>query len=213
MLCFYGSYKGARHRYHHSHRHEHAGTIYNVFSCGPQFYVAFRLVESPLPSVERLLLLASPSSTVGHGINGQSTKYLNSCESFQEQHLRTYLMFSSGLRSGTPLQIKLAKLAFVLLGCAIILAVIVFSVARWNVTKEVALYAIAVAIAIIPEALIAVLTLTMAVGTKRMAKENVIVRKLDALENLGGVTDICSDKTGTLTLGKHHICFMVLNSR
>ncbi|KAH9482925.1 Calcium-transporting ATPase 3 [Psilocybe cubensis] len=107
-----------------------------------------------------------------------------------------------GLRSGTPLQIKLAKLAFVLLFCAIILAIIVFSVARWKVTNEVALYGIAVAIAIIPESLIAVLTLTMAVGTKRMANENVIVRKLDALENLGGVTDICSDKTGTLTLGK-----------
>lgn len=110
------------------------------------------------------------------------------------------------------MQIKLAKLAFVLLGCAIILAVIVFSAPRWNVTKEVALYAIAVAIAIISEALIAVLTLTIAVGTKRMAKENVIIRKLDALENLGGVTDICSDKTGTLTLGKHHFCFVALNS-
>ncbi|PPR03337.1 hypothetical protein CVT24_012577 [Panaeolus cyanescens] len=107
-----------------------------------------------------------------------------------------------GLRHGTPLQIKLAKLAFLLLGCAIILAIIVFSVAKWKVTNEVALYAIAVAIAIIPESLIAVLTLTMAVGTRKMARENVIVRKLDALENLGGVTDICSDKTGTLTLGK-----------
>jgi len=105
------------------------------------------------------------------------------------------------LRSGTPLQIKLAKLAFVLLFCAIILAIIVFSVARFKVTNEVALYGIAVAIAIIPESLPAVLTLTMAVGTKRMATEHVIVRKLDALENLGGVTDICSDKTGTLTLG------------
>lgn len=108
----------------------------------------------------------------------------------------------SGLSSGTPLQIKLAKLAYFLFGCAIILILIVFSVARFKINDSVVLYAIASAIAIIPESLVAVLTLTMAVGTRRMATEHVIVRKLDALENLGGVTDICSDKTGTLTLGK-----------
>lgn len=56
--------------------------------------------------------------------------------------------------------------------------------------------------AVIPESLIAVLTITMAVGTKTMAKGHVIVRKMQALEAVGGVTNICSDKTGTLTQGK-----------
>ncbi|KAF8897450.1 sodium transport ATPase [Infundibulicybe gibba] len=107
-----------------------------------------------------------------------------------------------GLSSGTPLQIKLARLAYMLFACAILLLIVVFSVARFKITNEVILYAIATGIAIIPESLIAVLTLTMAVGTRRMAQQHVIVRKLDALENLGGVTDICSDKTGTLTLGQ-----------
>ncbi|GAA97801.1 uncharacterized protein L969DRAFT_96202 [Mixia osmundae IAM 14324] len=107
-----------------------------------------------------------------------------------------------GLRDGTPLQIKLAKLAYVLFGCAIVLAIIVFAVARFRIRNETAIYAISTAIAIIPEALISVLTVTMATGTKRMANQAVIVRKLDALESLGGVTNICSDKTGTLTQGK-----------
>ena len=54
----------------------------------------------------------------------------------------------------------------------------------------------------IPACLVVVLTITMAVGTKHMVERNVIVRKLDSLEALGAVTDICSDKTGTLTQGK-----------
>ncbi|KAK9474664.1 uncharacterized protein V1510DRAFT_274209 [Dipodascopsis tothii] len=107
-----------------------------------------------------------------------------------------------GLTVGTPLQRKLAWLAYVLLLSACVLALIVFGVNSFDATHEVTIYAISLGIAIIPESLMAVLTITMAVGMKRMVTRKVIVRKLDALEALGGVTNICSDKTGTLTQGK-----------
>lgn len=103
---------------------------------------------------------------------------------------------------GTPLQVKLSKFALLLFALAILLAVIVFSVNLWDIQGEVLIYGICVAVAVIPESLIAVLTITIAVGTKAMAKGNVIVRKLQCLEAVGGVTNICSDKTGTLTQGK-----------
>ncbi|KAK9477592.1 hypothetical protein V1514DRAFT_108015 [Lipomyces japonicus] len=107
-----------------------------------------------------------------------------------------------GLTVGTPLQRKLAMLAYFLLLFACVLALIVFGVNNFKASHEVTIYAISLGIAIIPESLIAVLTITMAVGMRRMAAKKVIVRKLDALEALGGVSSICSDKTGTLTQGK-----------
>ncbi|KAL5047665.1 hypothetical protein BDW71DRAFT_206410 [Aspergillus fruticulosus] len=103
---------------------------------------------------------------------------------------------------GTPLQVKLSKFALLLFALAILLAVIVFSVNEWDIQGEVLIYGICVAVAVVPESLIAVLTITVAVGTKAMARGNVIVRKLQCLEAVGGVTNICSDKTGTLTQGK-----------
>ncbi|KAF2718174.1 potassium/sodium eff [Polychaeton citri CBS 116435] len=103
---------------------------------------------------------------------------------------------------GTPLQVKLSWFALLLFALAILLAIIVFSANRWDIDDETLIYGICVAVAVIPESLIAVLTITMAVGSKAMAKGNVIVRKMGALEAVGGVTNICSDKTGTLTQGK-----------
>ncbi|KAJ5428094.1 ATPase P-type K/Mg/Cd/Cu/Zn/Na/Ca/Na/H-transporter [Penicillium cf. griseofulvum] len=114
---------------------------------------------------------------------------------------KAFLMNVLGL-VGTPLQVKLSKFALLLFGLAILLAIIVFSVNKWHVQGEVLIYGICVAVAVIPESLIAVLTITISVGTKAMAKGNVIVRKLQCLEAVGGVTNICSDKTGTLTQGK-----------
>lgn len=103
---------------------------------------------------------------------------------------------------GTPLQVTLSKFALLLFAFAILLAVIVFSVSKWNISDEVLLYGICVGVAVIPESLLAVLTLTMAVATKAMVRGNVIVRQMPSLEAVGGVTNICSDKTGTLTQGR-----------
>lgn len=103
---------------------------------------------------------------------------------------------------GTPLQVKLSYFALFLFALAILLAVIVFSVNLWDIDNETLIYGICVAVAVIPESLIAVLTITMAVGSQAMSAGNVIVRNMKALEAIGGVTNICSDKTGTLTQGR-----------
>ncbi|KAF9428111.1 Na+ ATPase [Entomortierella beljakovae] len=102
----------------------------------------------------------------------------------------------------TPLQKRLNKMAYFVFGAALILVLIVFAVHSFKYSNEVAIYAISVAIAIIPEGLVAVVTLTMAFGVSRMAEVKAIVRRLSSLESLGAVTNICSDKTGTLTQSK-----------
>lgn len=103
---------------------------------------------------------------------------------------------------GTPLQVKLSKFALLLFALAALLVIIVFSASRFKVGDQVLIYGICVGVAVIPESLIAVLTISMAVGVKAMAKGHVIVRKIASLEAVGGVTNICTDKTGTLTQGK-----------
>ncbi|KAA8910991.1 hypothetical protein TRICI_004002 [Trichomonascus ciferrii] len=107
-----------------------------------------------------------------------------------------------GTNTGTPLHRLLAKLSIVLFFVAVLLAIVAMAAQKFNVNREVAVYAIVAAVAMIPACLVLVLTVTMAIGTKAMVNRNVIVRKLDSLEALGAVNDICSDKTGTLTQGK-----------
>jgi Na+-exporting ATPase len=121
--------------------------------------------------------------------------------------VKLYKRFIRGTRTilglvGTPLQISLSKFALLLFALAILLAIIVFSASKFQVSSEVLIYGICVAVAVIPESLIAVLTITIAVGGKAMAKANVITRNQSAIEAIGGVTNICSDKTGTLTQGR-----------
>lgn len=107
-----------------------------------------------------------------------------------------------GTNVGTPLHRTLSKLALLLFAIAVVFAIVVMATQKFHVNKDVAIYAICVALSMIPSSLVVVLTITMSAGAKVMSTRNVLVRKLDSLEALGAVSDICSDKTGTLTQGK-----------
>lgn len=93
-----------------------------------------------------------------------------------------------GVNVSTPLQRKLSKLALLLFGIAVICAIIVLGANGFGDNREVIIYAVATGLSMIPASLIVVLTITMAAGTKRMVERHVVVRKLDSLEALGGVT-------------------------
>ncbi|KAI8082721.1 potassium/sodium efflux P-type ATPase [Halteromyces radiatus] len=111
-------------------------------------------------------------------------------------------LLDSGDNQKTPLQKSLDRMAWALLAVAILSVIIVFACARFHINDDVILYAISTAISVIPEGLVAVVTLTQAFGVHSMAKRKALVRRLAALELLGAVTNICSDKTGTLTQSK-----------
>jgi P-type Ca2+ transporter type 2C len=104
----------------------------------------------------------------------------------------------------TPLQKNLDTLGKYLIVAAIAVSSLIFLVGyvQGREIEELLFTVISLAVAVIPEGLVAVVTITMAIGVQRMAKRNAIVRNLPAVETLGAVNVICSDKTGTLTEGK-----------
>jgi Ca2+-transporting ATPase len=104
-------------------------------------------------------------------------------------------------RSRTPLQLSLDRVGMTLARVAAVLVVLVvgLGVARGQPVVEMLLFGAALAVAVVPEALPAVITISLTLAAQRMVKRNALIRRLPATETLGSVSVVCSDKTGTLT--------------
>lgn len=113
-------------------------------------------------------------------------------------------MLDSQDDTDTPLKRKLNAVGKVLTAVGVVICVLIFAIGALYGRPMVPqlLVAISLAISIIPEGLPATATIVMALGVRRMARQNALIRKLPAVETLGSATVICSDKTGTLTLNK-----------
>ncbi|MFQ9246090.1 MAG: cation-translocating P-type ATPase [Clostridium paraputrificum] len=104
----------------------------------------------------------------------------------------------------TPLQITLDDFSKKLATIILIICIIVFGLSVYRQTEilDALMFAVALAVAAIPEALSSIVTIVLALGTQKMAKENAIIKNIKSVEGLGCVSIICSDKTGTLTQNK-----------
>jgi magnesium-transporting ATPase (P-type) len=103
----------------------------------------------------------------------------------------------------TPLLRQIKKFGYAITAVIAVVAAIVFAYGRWVRGMDfIAIFqaVVSIAVSVIPEGLPALITVTLAIGVQRMAQRNAIIRRLPAVETLGSVSRICSDKTGTLTL-------------
>lgn len=154
------------------------------------------LIDREVPLGDR-----STMAHTGTAVTGGRARILVTATATQTEMGKIGALIDEVGEHGTPLEAKLSQFSRVLLVIVLVLCAIIVLIG-WLRSNEFLLMlevGISLAIAAVPEGLLAVTTMTLAVGMQRTARMNALIRRLPAVETLGSVTVICSDKTGTLT--------------
>ena len=173
------------------------------------FKQANQLLEPTCPVLERFNCLFQGTEVV----RGRAVAVVTATGMATELGQIAELINTAGGES-TPLQQRLDGLAKVLVGSALALVAVVV-VLGWCLGQpllDLLEVALSMAVAIVPEGLPAVITVTLAIGTQRMVQRAALIRRLPAVESLGSVTVICSDKTGTLTQNRQVVQHLLCGS-
>lgn len=159
----------------------------------------------------------------GSFVTGGRGKYVVTSVGMDTEVGKIAALIQSAQERRTPLQRSLDNFGKKLSVCILVICAAVFGLSLFNVVREGGavnfdsvmdsfMFAVALAVAAIPEALSSIVTIVLSLGTQKMSAENAVMRKLQAVEGLGSVSVICSDKTGTLTQNKMTVRKAVLGS-
>ncbi len=168
------------------------------------------LTGESVPVEKHVKALADPDSPLGDRKNlayaGTAVTYgrgraLVAATGMQTEFGKIAKMLQEVETGKTPLQHNLDKVGAVLARAAFVVVAIIVALGlfRGQPFVEMLIFGIALAVAVVPEALPAVVTISLAIGVQKMVKRNALIRRLPAVETLGSTSVICSDKTGTLT--------------